>query len=206
MSDNKKQLIAEKAHIRSVRPRFMRQKGNLKKRLSRSSYRAPKGLQSKMGDNKAGHRSQIRTGFGYPKAVRGLNRVGLTLVHVENLTVAQSVDPKTTSAIVSASLGQKKKIEVVRILFDRKVAIQNIKDAGKFLADVAASHASAKDLKQKEAAARLARKETALKAKQGKKTAEEKAAAKAENSTPESVAAAKEAEKKENDKLLRQKA
>ncbi len=204
MSDNKKQLIAEKAQIRSVRPRFMRQKGNLKKRISRSSYRAPKGLQSKMGDNKAGHRSQIKTGFGYPKAVRGLNRIGLTLIHVENVTVAQSVDPKTTSAIVSASLGQKKKIEVVRILVERKVAIQNIKDANKFLADAQATHASAKEIKQKEAAARQARKETALKAKQGKKTDEEKAAKAA--ATPEAAAAAKEAEKKENDKLLRERA
>lgn len=194
-------LLKEKALIRKNRPKFMRQKSVQKMRLSRSSYRAPKGLQSKMGDNKAGHRSQIKTGFGYPKALRGLDRKGRKIVMISNIADAQKVEAKDTIAVVASSLGQKKKIDIVKILMDRKVQMQNVKDAAAYVANTTSAHQAAKDGKAKEAAARAAKKESALKAKQGKKTEE----AKAKPADAQAAAAAKDAEKKENDKLLTQK-
>jgi len=202
MSDTK-QLLKTKAQIRSIRPRFMRQKGNLKKRISRSSYRAPKGLQSKMGDNKAGHRSQIKTGFGYPKDVRGLDMSGRKIIMIQNVAQANSIDVANSVAVVASTLGQKKRIEIVKILSQKNVPMRNIKDAAKFLVDAQAAHKQTKEEKAKEAKARAERKENALKHKQGKKVDEAKNAASA--MTPEQAIAAKEAEKKEQDKILTQK-
>lgn len=195
-------LLKEKQLIRKNRPKFMRQKAVQKSRLSRSSYRAPKGLQSKMGDSKAGHRSQIRTGFGYPKALRGLDRKGRKIVMINNIADAQKVDVKDTIAVVASALGQKKKIEVVKILMDRKVQMQNVKDAAAYVANTTSAHQTAKEEKAKEAAARAAKKDAALKAKQGKKT---EAPAASKPADAKEAAAAKDAEKKEHDKLLTQK-
>ena len=193
-------LLKEKAQIRKNRPKFMRQKGVQKIRLSRSSYRAPKGLQSKMGDNNAGHRSQIKTGFGYPKALRGLDRKGRKIVMINNLADAQKIEAKDTIAVISSAVGQKKKIDIVKILIERKVQVQNVKDAASYVTQTASAHQLAKEEKAKELAARAAKKATALKAKQGKKTDE----AKAKPADAQAAAAAKDAEKKEHDKILTQ--
>lgn len=198
-------LIKEKLQIRKIRPKFMRQKATQKSRLSRSSYRAPKGLQSKMGDNKAGHRSQIKTGFGYPKALRGLDRKGRKIVMINNVADAQSVVAKDSIAVIASAIGKKKKIEIVKILMDKKVQMSNVKDAATYVTQVTSSHQQAREEKAKALAARAAKKESALKAKQGKKTEDAKASAKPAQADPEAVAAAKEAEKKEHDKILTQK-
>jgi large subunit ribosomal protein L32e len=191
MADNK--LLKEKLRIRKVRPKFARQRATHIKRISRSSYRAPKGLHSKMGDNKAGHKSLIKTGFGYPKALRGTDRTGRKIVHIHSLGDVAKATPADI-VVISAKVGTRKKIQMLQALATKKIAVFHVKDASALATQLETEKKTTKEQKEKIAQSRKAAKEEALKKNQGKE------AKKAEAPKDEKVV--KEEQKKEHDKLL----
>ncbi|HLP79535.1 MAG TPA: eL32 family ribosomal protein [Acidobacteriota bacterium] len=174
-------LLKEKEQIRKIRPVFRRHRANQIKRISRTGYRAGKGLHNKMGDNKAGHRPGIATGYGYPKDLRGFDRKGRKIVHIESVAAVANANAKTDVAVISAKLGTFKKIQVVQALIAKQVPIANVKDAQAFVTAATKGKQEQKHYKEQIHQARLQKKQNAAAAAEKKSEKKEEKAAKAES-------------------------
>lgn len=190
-------MIETKEAIRKARPRFVRSGATHIKRVSRSGYRKPKGLHNKVGDNKKGRRTTIKTGFGYPKALRGTTRKGLELVNISTLAEAKSLDASKQVAIVKSSLGMKNKKAILEHLASSNVAVQGIADIKTYLEKFDKKKQAQKKAIEDKNAAREKRKADAEAAKKGKQAKDDK---KSEAKSEE--ADVKKEAKKEQDKVL----
>jgi large subunit ribosomal protein L32e len=97
---------------------------------------------------KKGHRKKPSQGYRSPKLVRGLHKTGLKLVRVCSLKELEAV-PKDAGVIVSSSIGQKKRLEIIKRAEQRKINIINIK-VDEFLKRVEKKKAEKKEEKKEE--------------------------------------------------------
>lgn len=125
---------------------FLRQSSHKKKRLS-PKWRRPKGLQSKRRLNHAGHRKNISSGYGNAASLRGkLN--GKNAVVVTNLKDLEKI-AKDDLVIVSSTLGQRKRLELIEQCKKSNLEIHNISDGEKYIETVKKQMADKKEQRQK---------------------------------------------------------
>ncbi len=185
------ELLKLRKRAKAKKPNFVRQDSHKKAEIKKR-WRRSKGLQSKMRLHKKGYRKSPSKGYRSPAVVRGLHPSGLVPVVVSSKKELENIDTKNQGAIISKSVGMKKRIELVNYTKEKGITILNIKDIDKFLADV--------DKKMKE---KKEKKEVKKKEKEKKKEAKPKKEEKlAEKLTEEER---KEQEKKKQDKLLTKK-
>lgn len=118
--------------IRKKKPTFTRQSITKKIRLS-SSWRRPKGLQSKLRLRKKGHKQSPSPGWGSPKETRYLVE-GVLPVTVHSIQDLKQVE-KGKGVVVSSTLGQRQKNELVRHAKEKSITIINL-DADAYLKKV----------------------------------------------------------------------
>ncbi|MBN1377000.1 hypothetical protein JW949_01560 [Candidatus Woesearchaeota archaeon] len=106
------------------KPVFIRQASKRKSRLS-STWRKPKGLQSKLRRKLRGHREHPKTGYKNPKTMRNLSPEGLEIVYVTNISSIDHINPEKQAVIISAALGKKKKMIIVEKAKKNKIKILN---------------------------------------------------------------------------------
>lgn len=155
-----KKLLEQRKTLKSKKPKFSRQDSHKKPKLG-TKWRRPKGLQSKMRLNRRGYKRSISKGWKSPKAVRGLDKTGLHPIMVQTLNQLKNIDKESQSIIISAVVGKKKKIDIVKEALKLNLQIINF-DAKVYLEKVE------KELKEKKAA-----KEEKEKKKEEKKKKEE---------------------------------
>lgn len=191
--------LEEKRKIRAKRPRFIRAESLYIKRVSRSGYRRPKGVHNKQKDNKKGNRTQIMTGYGYPKSLRGTTIEGKKIVYISNVADLAKVTSNDV-IIIQSTMGAKKKVELIKKIIEKKIQIHLVRDPALLLASLESEF---KERKATNSARRIARKEkkqTVMSKSDAKKA---KAQAKEQKDTKAPVAEdAQVAEKKEQDKVL----
>ncbi len=180
--------LALRKEMRRRKQDFNRQDGHRHKRLARG-WRKPHGLHSKIRHQSAGQAPRVKPGYGFPADVRGLHSSGLKPIIVSNVAQAAKLDPKTDGAVLAASTGMRKRIDIIAELMKRNVAVLNIKKAQDY-----ATRAKSKVEERKKLAAERADKKTKKKTTAPKK--EEKKLSEEEK---------KEAERKEAEKVLTQK-
>ena len=90
-------------------PSFRRTEWFRYKRLSRSGWRAPHGMDSKQRRNYKYRGSLVRVGHGKVAAARGLHPSGFQEVMVHNLNDLESIDPETQAARVGRTVGGRKR-------------------------------------------------------------------------------------------------
>jgi len=111
---------------RKKKPKFVRQESNKKKALG-SKWRRPKGLQSKLRLSKAGHRKKVSIGYGSSNKTKNLDPSGLKRKWVYNLDDILNVQ-KDEGIIISSSVGNKKRLEILKKAKEQKIKILNIRD------------------------------------------------------------------------------
>lgn len=190
------EMLKQRRAMKRKKPKFIRQDAHKKARVS-NSWRRPKGIQSKMRLKRPGYRRSVEVGYGSPAAVKGLSREGLVPVVVKNIADLEKIK-KGEAAVISSTVGQRKRIEILNKAKESGIKVLNIKNIDEYLKAVAEKIEKRKEEKKK-----------ATKDKEKKKEEKEKKAKEAEKkedlAEKLSDEEKKEAEKKERDKLLTKK-
>lgn len=109
LDDDMKAALALRAAQKKKTPSFRRTEWFRYKRLSRSGWRAPHGMDNKQRRNYKYRGSLVRIGHGKVAAARFLHPSGFREVMVHNTADLESVDPETEAARVGASVGGRKR-------------------------------------------------------------------------------------------------
>ena len=124
MTDSKK-LLATRKLIKSKKPEFVQQDYHKKKRLSKK-WKRPTGLQSKMRHQFKGYNRRVKQGWRSPVEIRGFHGKGLESVIINNVAELSNV-LKDQGIIVSAKVGLKKRIDILRKAEELKIVVLNLK-------------------------------------------------------------------------------
>ena len=109
LSDDMKAALALRNEQKKKTPSFRRTEWFRYKRLSRSGWRAPHGMDSKQRRNYKYRSSLVRVGHGKVAAARGLHPSGFREVMVQNPNDLDNIDPETEAARVGRSVGGRKR-------------------------------------------------------------------------------------------------
>jgi large subunit ribosomal protein L32e len=109
LGDEMKAALALRAAQKKKTPSFRRTEWFRYKRLSRSGWRAPHGMDNKQRRNYKYRGSLVRIGHGKVAAARFLHPSGFREVMVHNLADLEAVDPETEAARVGATVGGRKR-------------------------------------------------------------------------------------------------
>lgn len=121
--------LAFRAQQKKKQPAFRRQEWYRYKRLSRSSWRKPNGLQSKMRLNRKYRPPMVRIGYRKISSARGLHPSGFEEVMVHNQGDLEGLDPETQAIRIGARVGNRKRLDIhdkanslgIRVLNQRKI-------------------------------------------------------------------------------------
>ncbi len=103
------EALALRAAQKKKTPSFRRTEWFRYKRLSRSGWRAPHGMDNKQRRNFKYRGSLVRVGHGKVAAARGLHPSGFQEVMVHNLDDLETIDPETQAARVGRTVGGRKR-------------------------------------------------------------------------------------------------
>jgi large subunit ribosomal protein L32e len=127
-----KSLLERRNELKAKKPSFRRQNAGLKKKLE-SSWRKPKGYQSKLRLRHKGKGGYVSPGYKSPKEVRGLSRAGLVIARVANVADLEALDPKLHTAMLVGSMGLKKRMAVIKACLTKGINVSNVKDIKAYL-------------------------------------------------------------------------
>jgi len=120
----RKRLLRLRAEMKKRRPTFRRENYYRLKRIQ-TSWRRPKGIDSKMRHKLRGKRKVVQTGYRGPKAVRGLHPSGRELVQVFRPQDLEDVDPEVQIAQIGSTVGSRKRINIINTAEDLGIHIVN---------------------------------------------------------------------------------
>jgi len=112
-------IISEKDRLLRVRdqknkkrPAFLRSEWHRLKRLQ-TSWRSPKGIDSKMRKKLKGKRKSPMSGYRNPKLVRGLHPSGKEIVRVFNTYDLDEIDTDNQIAQIGSKVGSRKRTAII---------------------------------------------------------------------------------------------
>ncbi len=175
--------VALRNKQKAKKPSFPRQQAHMLKQL-KGKWNKPRGIHSKIRNAKRGKPAMPKIGYSSPRNVHGLTYEGKVPVVVATLAMLEKVNVQNEVAIISGTLGMRKRVILVNKALEKKIPLYNIKDSEAFLKTAQArfeekkqQHKAASEQKKKaieeleKKAAEKATKETAE-----QKPAEQKAA------------------------------
>ena len=109
LDDEMKSALALRAAQKKKTPSFRRTEWFRYKRLSRSGWRAPHGMDNKQRRNYKYRGSLVRIGHGKVAAARFLHPSGFREVMVHNVSDLEAIDPETEAARVGRTVGGRKR-------------------------------------------------------------------------------------------------
>ena len=112
LSEEMKAALELRSEQKKKTPSFRRTEWFRYKRLSRSGWRAPHGMDSKQRRNYKYRSSLVRVGHGKVAAARGLHPSGFREVMVQNSGDLDAIDPETEAARVGHSVGGRKREQI----------------------------------------------------------------------------------------------
>ena len=112
LSEDMKLALALRDEQKKKTPAFKRTEWFRYKRLSRSGWRAPHGMDSKQRRNYKYRSSLVRVGHGKVAAARGLHPSGFREVMVHNTVDLEIIDPETEAARVGKTVGGRKREQI----------------------------------------------------------------------------------------------
>lgn len=112
-----------RAKIKKKKPKFRRQE--FKRKNLKDTWRKPRGINSKMKKKKKGKGRMPNPGYGGPKDVKGLGRSGFRETLVRNPDDLKSLDGSKEIAVISHSVGKKKRLEILENAEKMDIRIKN---------------------------------------------------------------------------------
>ncbi len=109
LSDDMKAALALRAAQKKATPTFRRTEWFRYKRLSRSGWRKPHGMDNKQRRNYKYRGSLVRIGHGKVNAASGLHPSGFEEVMVHNTRDLDQIDAETQAARIGATVGGRKR-------------------------------------------------------------------------------------------------
>ena len=109
LDDATKAALALRVEQKKATPSFRRTEWYRYKRLSRSGWRAPHGMDNKQRKNLKYRSSLVRVGHGKVSAARGLHPSGFREIMVHNSGDLEVIDPETEAARVGGTVGGRKR-------------------------------------------------------------------------------------------------
>ncbi|MBI4983280.1 50S ribosomal protein L32e [Candidatus Woesearchaeota archaeon] len=185
-------LLELRKKIKKSKPQFVERESKGYARI-KPRWRYPRGTSSPIRRRLRGEPRLVTAGYGSPREVRGLHSSGLEKVVVSNAPGLQAIDPKKQGAIISSTVGNKKRLELLRLAVEKKIRVLNVKNAEKLIEKI-----------QSEFAARKHSREDKLKEK-GKKHEEKKYKAEDKKKKKEEEKAKAEENKEEKTKTEKKK-
>ncbi len=202
---NAKELLEKRNLLKKKKPAFAKQDSHKKSKLS-SSWRKPRGSDSKMRVSRKGYRRIVKIGWGSPSAVKCTDSKGLLPVEVSTIKDLTLVDPQKNVMVIPRGVGIKKRMVLVEQAISKKITISNYKEPEKFLTETKSLFEAKKQEKEKTKAEREKKKEAAKKEAEKKKAKEDKSDKDKKDKKDKTDDLAEEEkkieEKKEKDKLL----
>jgi len=120
-----KKLLEIRKKIKAKKPNFVRQDYHKKARLKKK-WRRPKGLQSKLRLHFRGKVKPVSPGYRSPKKVSGLDKNGLQIKLISSIKELGGLDPKKQAIIVSSSIGERKRILILKKAKEAGINVLNI--------------------------------------------------------------------------------
>lgn len=112
MSKEMLRLLELRNEMNRKRPEFHRQEWFRYKKLG-DAWRKPRGKHSKLREKRGYRHAFVESGYRGPKLVRYLHPSGFREVYVTHISQLDKVDPKTQAIRISATVGKKKKLEIL---------------------------------------------------------------------------------------------
>jgi len=109
LDETMKAALALRAAQKKKTPSFRRTEWFRYKRLSRSGWRAPHGMDNKQRRNYKYRGSLVRIGHGKVAEARFLHPSGFREIMVHNLADLETIDPETQAARVGSTVGGRKR-------------------------------------------------------------------------------------------------
>ena len=184
-----KELLKLRKQIKSRKPDFVRQDAHKQKKLGRK-WRRPKGLHSKIRLNLKGRGRNVSAGYRSPKKVRHLHKSGLWQCIIKSSRDFEGLDAKKSCLSISSSLGNRKRVAILKQAKERGFNVINIKNPDEYVKKIEDIMVLKKKVKKEEKKKEKDVKTEKKKEKLTEKVEEEKK---------------KEIEKKEKDKILTKK-
>ncbi len=128
----KTELLKLRESLKKKKPVFIRQDAHKKIRLEKR-WKKPRGHQSKLRLNLKGAGKKIQIGYKFPKAVRGLSKEGLKQVLVRRVEDLSKIDNKNEGIVIAKSVGNKKRIAIIKEAIKSGIKILNIKNADDYI-------------------------------------------------------------------------
>ena len=117
-------LLKVKKKIKQKKPSFKRQEQDFETHL-KNRWRRPRGRHSKLRKHEKARGFHPSPGYGSPRAVKGLNRLGLQEARVFTLKELDSLDPKAHSVIIGSSVGKRKRLEIQKRAGELSLRLSN---------------------------------------------------------------------------------
>lgn len=109
------------------KPRFHRQGSHFYKRIMGKGWRRPRGEDSLQRRNIKSRGARPTTGYGQPRAIRGLHPCGLQDVLIFNENQVARYDPKKHCLRIGSGVGGKKRTAIIKKAGERGFKILNKK-------------------------------------------------------------------------------
>jgi large subunit ribosomal protein L32e len=110
--------------LKARKPSFRRQEGYRHVKLKKA-WRRPRGKHSKLRKREKARGGRPGPGYGSPREVRGLNRLGYREVRVSSSRDLEALNPSEEMAVLASALGKKKRGELLKLARDRGIRISN---------------------------------------------------------------------------------
>jgi large subunit ribosomal protein L32e len=114
--------------IKGKKPKFVRPESWRYVRL-KENWRRPRGLDHKMRLRYRGWPPRVSSGYGRPRATRGLHPSGYREILAYNAEALEGVNPETQVVRIAHTVGKRKKARILAEAKKRKIFVLNIKEA-----------------------------------------------------------------------------
>ena len=123
--ENKTRVLRAKGKTVKRQRKFRRQEWWASVGLA-DRWKKPRGHRSKLRLSRKARGKKPNVGFGTPHSLKGLGKSGLYEIRVTNLGQLKTLDPKKSALILSATLGRKKKADIVKSAEEKGFTITNL--------------------------------------------------------------------------------
>lgn len=113
MEPGSKRLLNVRKRQKLKKPHFVQSDQHKKKKL-KDVWKKPRGLHNKKRKYILGKGEMARPGYGSPAAVRGLHPSGFEEVLLSRIRDLDNVDPATQAIRIARTIGQRKRMDIVR--------------------------------------------------------------------------------------------